>query len=84
MMNSRLSNNNNSLRPICLSDFIGQKTLRKQLSISMEACRQRGDTLEHILLSGPTGTGKTTISNIIANEMGVEIQTAIGPALSKQ
>ncbi len=75
---------NISLRPETLSDYVGQRILRKQLSIAMEAAKQRGEALQHVLLSGPTGTGKTTISNIIANEMGVKLQTAIGPGLSKQ
>ncbi len=79
-----IEQDNNSLRPTCLSDYVGQRTVCKQLSIAMEAAKQRGEALQHVLLSGPTGTGKTTISNIIANEMGAKLQTAIGPALSKQ
>ncbi len=75
---------NISLRPETLEDYVGQRTVCKQLSIAMEAAKQRGEALQHILLSGPTGTGKTTISNIIANEMGAKLQTAIGPGLSKQ
>lgn len=74
----------NNLRPTSLRDYVGQRTIRKQLSIAMEAAKQRGEALEHILLSGGPGLGKTTLANIIANEMGVQIHTTIGPALSKQ
>ncbi len=79
-----MEQDNNNLRPTTLDDYVGQRTLRKQLSISIEAARQRQDALPHILLSGPAGTGKTSLSNIIATEMGVKIHTTVGPSLAKQ
>lgn len=79
-----IEQDNNNLRPTCLNDYVGQRTICKQLSIAMEAAKQRGEALEHILLSGGPGLGKTTLANIIANEMNVKIHTTIGPALSKQ
>lgn len=72
-----------SLRPKSLSEYIGQKKIKESISISIEAARQRGEPLDHVLLYGPPGLGKTTLSGIIANEMGVGIRITSGPAIEK-
>jgi len=73
-----------SLRPRALGSFTGQPVLREQLSIFIEAARNRGEPLDHVLLAGPPGLGKTTLANIIAFEMGVHIVTTSGPALERK
>ncbi len=73
-----------SLRPKCLDDYIGQEKVKENLKIYIEAARGRGDPLDHVLLYGPPGLGKTTLSNIIATEMGVNIRVTSGPAIEKQ
>jgi holliday junction DNA helicase RuvB len=73
-----------SLRPRSLSAFVGQPMLREQLGIFIAAAKSRGEPLDHVLLAGPPGLGKTTLANIIALEMGVNISTTSGPALERK
>ncbi len=72
-----------SLRPGAFDDFHGQKKIRDQLELMVDAARQRGDVLEHILLCGPPGLGKTTLAHILANAMGVDAKCSSGPAVMK-
>ncbi len=73
-----------SLRPKTLDDYIGQDKAKDNLSIYIKAARQRKETLDHVLLYGPPGLGKTTLSGIIAREMGVNLRVTSGPAIEKQ
>ncbi len=72
-----------SLRPTALSQYIGQQTVKENLSIFIEAATMRGEALDHVLLYGPPGLGKTTLAAIIANEMGVEFRSTSGPAIER-
>ncbi|MCS7066322.1 MAG: Holliday junction branch migration DNA helicase RuvB, partial [Fimbriimonadales bacterium] len=72
-----------TLRPRRLSEFIGQPQLKENLAIFIQAARGRGEPLDHVLLFGPPGLGKTTIATIIANEMGVPIHITSGPAIER-
>lgn len=72
-----------SLRPQHLEEFVGQESLREQLRIAVEAARQRGESLDHVLFHGPPGLGKTTLASILAAEMGVPIVQSSGPVLER-
>ena len=73
-----------SLRPKDLGSFVGQESVRHQLGIFLEAARQRGEPLDHVLLAGPPGLGKTSLALILASEMGVEITITSGPVLERK
>ena len=73
----------NALRPLSFSDFSGQEKIVSNLGIFVQAARMRGESLDHVLLHGPPGLGKTTLSNIIANELGVGFKVTSGPVLDK-
>lgn len=72
-----------SLRPQYLKDYIGQKKIKEIMNIYIEAAKQRGDSLDHVLFYGPPGLGKTTLAGIIANEMGVHVKVTSGPAIER-
>src|SRR5690606_3821211 len=72
-----------ALRPVQLDDYVGQEKIREQLKIFIEAARQRREPLDHVLLFGPPGLGKTTLAHIVAREMGVNLRHTSGPVLER-
>ena len=72
------------IRPQRLDDFPGQEAIKEKLRISIQACKQRNDPLDHLLLCGPPGLGKTTLARILANEMGVAFKASAGPVIERQ
>ena len=73
-----------SLRPKSLADFVGQERVKEQLAVALEATKSRGEALDHVLLVGPPGLGKTSLAYIVREELGVGIRTVAGPALEKK
>ena len=72
-----------AIRPRTLDEYIGQQVVKEQMSIFLQAARGRGEPLDHTLIFGPPGLGKTTLASIIAHEMGVSLKTTSGPVLEK-
>ena len=87
LINAQLSHGEDrvdrAIRPVSLADYIGQKPVREQMEIFISAAKNRGESLDHTLIFGPPGLGKTTLANIIANEMQVNLKTTSGPVLEK-
>ena len=73
-----------SLRPRTLADFVGQERVKEQLAVFIEAAKARGEALDHVLLAGPPGLGKTSLAQIVANELGAEFINTAGPALERK
>src|SRR5579863_8035499 len=83
-MNSREKAEDAALRPTSFDDYIGQDEIKDNLRVMIAAARQRGDALDHLLLCGPPGLGKTSLSNIIATELGVGMKVTTAPMLTKK
>ncbi|MDQ5831870.1 MAG: AAA family ATPase, partial [Actinomycetota bacterium] len=73
-----------SLRPKRLEDFVGQERVKEQLAVFIEAAKARGEALDHVLLAGPPGLGKTSLAQIVANELGADFVNTAGPALERK
>ena len=72
-----------NIRPSSLDEYVGQSEIKENLRVFIKACMMRDEVLDHVLLYGPPGLGKTTLAHIIANELGVNIKTASGPSIEK-
>ena len=82
-LNRRNTAFDNRLRPVQFEEFVGQRKIRDRLELAVKAAKDRGETLDHVLFSGPPGLGKTTLSYILGDSMGVHVKTTSGPVLTK-